>query len=158
MTLAGRGWYGGSRGGHLSATTVAWVLGVLLLVVGVFMVVAVVRNARGRGVYRTRRGVDDYARTSHYGDVDRAAAAVRAAFPVSLTVLSAGADLVLFALIGEEDALGRPFWPVPLGVTLVCAVWIVVEREVAFPGVLVPPGARGTTGLLRARRRARSRA
>jgi len=141
----------------MSPTTAAWVVGVLLLVLGVVMVVAVVRNARGVGVYRTRSAVDAYARSSHYGDLARAAATVRAGFPVALTVLAVGADLVVFALLGERAAPSWPFWPVPLGVTVLCAAWIVVERELAFPGVLVPPGARGTAGLLRARRRSASR-
>jgi len=84
-----------------------------------------------------------------------AAALVRSGFPISLTMLAVGADLVVLALVGDENLPTWRSWPVPAGVTLVCALWIVVERELAFPGVLVPPGARRTRGLIRARREVR---
>jgi len=139
----------------MSPTWVAWLLGGLLVVVGVAMLVVVVRNYRGVGVYRTRQEVVGYARSSHDGDIERAAAFLRTGFPVASTVLAVGVDLVIIALVGPDDLLAWPHWPWPCGVTAVCALWIVVERELAFPGVLVPAGARGTPGMSRVRRERR---
>ena len=155
MGLAGRGWHG-SGGAHLSPTEVAWFLGGILVVLAAVMLVVVVRNARGLGVYRTPHEVAAYARSAHYGDVDRAASFLRTGLPVALTMLAVGADLVILALVGPEDALTWAYWPWPIGVTLVCASWIVVEYELAIPGVLLPAGVRGTSGMSRARRERRN--
>jgi hypothetical protein len=133
--------------------------GMLVVAIVAVLLFGIVRSYFGKGPLASREGLVELAQLKYDGDEAEAAAHVRQMFPFALLVLSIPGHVLLIAFSGE-GYFESEYFGVLLCATAGTAVWMVLERELGFPGVLVPPAARGTRGLLFARiaeRRSRSR-
>lgn len=110
------------------------------------------RVGRVFGIGRPVR-VSDLAASRFGGDLQRAQSAVRSAVPSALLSLGMAGCLILLGTLGagREEVQGR----ILVGVIVwVCVFWPwrVLERDFAWPGVLVPKEVRGTPGMREVRR------
>lgn len=117
--------------------------------VALYLLGLAIRNARGRGVLRERRELEDLARAGYWGDLDLAAAHVRSAVPLAVFSLCFGAAMLGLCLLGP--AFNSQHWKVWSIAIAVVLCWWLLEREFAFPGLLRPPALRGVRGMFAAR-------
>lgn len=89
-----------------------------------------------------------HAKRQFGGDLDKARSAARAAFPSGMIFLGVSAALVLLGLADPYDTEFRDWlliWTLLYSVAF--GVWVWVEREFAWPGVLVAKDVKGTPGM-----------
>ncbi|MFD2026613.1 hypothetical protein [Promicromonospora aerolata] len=93
-----------------------------------------------------------------WGDMDEAAASVRAGIYLALGGLNLSVGALLVGIFGRSILQRGGFFEYFIFsfLGLILLAWS--ERQFAWPGFLVPADARGTRGLFRARREERRRA
>ena len=97
-----------------------------------------------------------HAKRQFGGDVDKARSAARAAFPSGMLFLAVSAALVLLGLADPYDVEFRDWLLIwTLSCSVVFGVWVWIERDFAWPGVLVPKDVKGTPGMRKVRRQRR---
>lgn len=123
--------------------------GVVVGLIGLVLLGKVIHNYVGRGALKDRRDLENVASAQFHGDLDRAAAHIRTFLPMAVMWLLAACHLIFVGVLGSEPFGGpnRPLWFAVLGVV----AWWIAERELAWPGLLLPPAVRGTRGLVRTR-------
>ena len=140
-----------------SATLLIWMLfrfvlgvgGAVAVVVGVIGVIGILR---GKTALAGARDIDEFVKW-HWNDADHAAAVIRTRVPLFSIALVSGLVGLSFGIFWRRfEAESLIGWCVAL---FVIAVWWWLEREFAWPGLLIPREARGTRGLFQARREAR---
>lgn len=128
------------------------VFGVILSVLGLYVISLVLRRYIGRG---EPYDLEERAKR-HWNDLAEAAAPVRTIVQLGLGVLLTGLFLIRAAFLGADFLRsGLLVWWAS-SIAFLC-IWAWVERWFAWPGLFVVPEARGTQGVFFARRAERRR-
>lgn len=87
------------------------------------------------------------------GDLDKAKSAVRSAVPAAFLVLGMSAYLFVHGVVGSASERLQNYLLIGLLVWVgIFGSWRFLERDFAWPGVLVPRDAQGTPGMREVRR------
>jgi hypothetical protein len=115
-------------------------------------------GARLRRVFGLGKPIqlEDLAERRFGGDLRKAQSAVRSAIPAALLILGISAYLIAHGVIGpgREDVqnfllIGLLAWVGSFG------LWRLLERDFAWPGILIPKDVKGTPGMRQVRRQRR---